>query len=74
MPAMQVSTSSHDSTVASEFHSNLVYSHKAPEHDLVIIGGGVAGYVAAIKAGQQGLKVRGQSGCSRLSLHLALRS
>jgi len=24
----------------------------------VIIGGGVAGYVAAIKAGQEGLKVR----------------
>lgn len=31
------------------------------EHDLVIIGGGVAGYVAAIKAGQEGLKVRGQN-------------
>ena len=28
------------------------------EKDLVIIGGGVAGYVAAIKAGQSGLKVR----------------
>jgi dihydrolipoamide dehydrogenase len=28
------------------------------DHDLVIIGGGVAGYVAAIKAGQEGLKVR----------------
>ena len=27
------------------------------EKDLVIIGGGVAGYVAAIKAGQSGLKV-----------------
>jgi heterodisulfide reductase subunit A-like polyferredoxin len=26
------------------------------DHDLVIIGGGVAGYVAAIKAGQEGLK------------------
>lgn len=25
---------------------------------MVIIGGGVAGYVAAIKAGQEGLKVR----------------
>jgi pyruvate/2-oxoglutarate dehydrogenase complex dihydrolipoamide dehydrogenase (E3) component len=25
---------------------------------VVIIGGGVAGYVAAIKAGQEGLKVR----------------
>ena len=29
----------------------------ADEKDLVIIGGGVAGYVAAIKAGQEGLKV-----------------
>lgn len=29
----------------------------AAERDLVIIGGGVAGYVAAIKAGQEGLKV-----------------
>ena len=29
------------------------------EHDVVIIGGGVAGYVAAIKAGQEGLKVAG---------------
>lgn len=29
----------------------------AEDHDLVIIGGGVAGYVAAIKAGQEGLKV-----------------
>jgi succinate dehydrogenase/fumarate reductase flavoprotein subunit len=28
------------------------------EKDLVIVGGGVAGYVAAIKAGQAGLKVR----------------
>lgn len=28
------------------------------ERDLVIIGGGVAGYVAAIKAGQEGMKVR----------------
>ena len=29
----------------------------AEEHDVVIIGGGVAGYVAAIKGGQEGLKV-----------------
>ncbi len=28
------------------------------DRDLVIIGGGVAGYVAAIKAGQEGLKVK----------------
>lgn len=34
------------------------YATEAKEHDLVIIGGGVAGYVAAIKAGQEGLKVR----------------
>jgi dihydrolipoamide dehydrogenase len=27
------------------------------EKDLIIIGGGVAGYVAAIKAGQEGMKV-----------------
>ncbi|KAI4205265.1 MAG: hypothetical protein LQ350_000587 [Teloschistes chrysophthalmus] len=33
------------------------YATEAAEHDLVIIGGGVAGYVAAIKAGQEGLKV-----------------
>lgn len=30
----------------------------AEEKDLIIIGGGVAGYVAAIKAGQEGMKVR----------------
>ncbi|SPO01321.1 related to LPD1 - dihydrolipoamide dehydrogenase precursor [Cephalotrichum gorgonifer] len=33
------------------------YASAAEEKDLVIIGGGVAGYVAAIKAGQEGLKV-----------------
>ncbi|KAK8163658.1 hypothetical protein IWX90DRAFT_455978 [Phyllosticta citrichinensis] len=33
------------------------YATEAPEKDLVIIGGGVAGYVAAIKAGQAGLSV-----------------
>ncbi|KAI9676958.1 MAG: dihydrolipoamide dehydrogenase precursor [Caeruleum heppii] len=33
------------------------YASEADEKDLVIIGGGVAGYVAAIKAGQEGLKV-----------------
>lgn len=33
------------------------YATEAKEHDLVIIGGGVAGYVAAIKAGQEGLSV-----------------
>ncbi|KAK0610503.1 hypothetical protein B0T17DRAFT_500389 [Bombardia bombarda] len=33
------------------------YATEAEEKDLVIIGGGVAGYVAAIKAGQEGMKV-----------------
>ncbi|EGP86553.1 unnamed protein product [Zymoseptoria tritici ST99CH_3D1] len=33
------------------------YATETEEKDLVIIGGGVAGYVAAIKAGQEGLKV-----------------
>jgi len=33
------------------------YATEAEEKDLVVIGGGVAGYVAAIKAGQAGLKV-----------------
>lgn len=33
------------------------YATEAEAKDLVIIGGGVAGYVAAIKAGQEGLKV-----------------
>ncbi|KAJ5885207.1 Dihydrolipoyl dehydrogenase [Penicillium taxi] len=32
------------------------YASDAGDHDVVIIGGGVAGYVAAIKAGQEGLK------------------
>ncbi|KAJ6114730.1 hypothetical protein N7486_000508 [Penicillium sp. IBT 16267x] len=32
------------------------YASESEDHDLVIIGGGVAGYVAAIKAGQEGLK------------------
>lgn len=30
---------------------------RTEERDLVVIGGGVAGYVAAIKAGQEGMKV-----------------
>ncbi|KAB8067170.1 hypothetical protein BDV29DRAFT_163661, partial [Aspergillus leporis] len=38
------------------FLSKRGYSSESGEHDLVIIGGGVAGYVAAIKAGQEGLK------------------
>lgn len=41
----------------------------AEEKDLVIIGGGVAGYVAAIKAGQEGLKVRIRRPIPILLLH-----
>jgi dihydrolipoamide dehydrogenase len=33
------------------------YASEAPEYDVVFVGGGVAGYVGAIKAGQEGLKV-----------------
>ncbi|KAF2230367.1 dihydrolipoamide dehydrogenase [Viridothelium virens] len=33
------------------------YATETEEKDLIVIGGGVAGYVAAIKAGQEGLKV-----------------
>jgi dihydrolipoamide dehydrogenase len=33
------------------------FASASDEKDLVIIGGGVAGYVAAIKAGQEGMKV-----------------
>ncbi|EEH16938.2 dihydrolipoyl dehydrogenase [Paracoccidioides brasiliensis Pb03] len=33
-----------------------IIASTAEEHDVVVIGGGVAGYVAAIKAGQEGLK------------------
>ncbi|KAM0247392.1 hypothetical protein ACHAQJ_009856 [Trichoderma viride] len=33
------------------------FASASEEKDLIIIGGGVAGYVAAIKAGQEGLKV-----------------
>ena len=36
----------------------LVANKRAEEKDLIIIGGGPAGYVAAIKAGQAGLKVQ----------------
>lgn len=39
------------------FHVQVNRLTRPEEKDLVIIGGGVAGYVAAIKAGQAGLKV-----------------
>jgi hypothetical protein len=34
-----------------------ILTFQSEEKDLIIIGGGVAGYVAAIKAGQEGMKV-----------------
>ena len=34
------------------------YASETKEYDILFIGGGVAGYVGAIKAGQEGLKVR----------------
>jgi len=37
------------------------YATSSDEKDLVVIGGGVAGYVAAIKAAQLGLKVSHQN-------------
>lgn len=40
-----------------EWHNELRANAALEEKDLVIIGGGVAGYVAAIKAGQEGMKV-----------------
>ncbi|OQN99819.1 Dihydrolipoyl dehydrogenase, mitochondrial [Cryoendolithus antarcticus] len=45
------------SLVQSRLRQRRGYATPAEEKDLVIIGGGVAGYVAAIKAGQEGLKV-----------------
>ena len=40
-------------------HWSLKLTVRAESRDLVIIGGGVAGYVAAIKAGQEGMKASG---------------
>lgn len=40
------------------------YASEAPEYDVVFVGGGVAGYVGAIKAGQEGLKV-----CSKFTIY-----
>jgi hypothetical protein len=39
-------------------HHELRANFLLEEKDLVVVGGGVAGYVAAIKAGQEGLKVK----------------
>jgi len=43
--------------LSSRWATSRGYATEAEEQDLVVIGGGVAGYVAAIKAGQEGLKV-----------------
>jgi heterodisulfide reductase subunit A-like polyferredoxin len=45
------------SRIATEHRFGAPADHSTEEKDLVIIGGGVAGYVAAIKAGQAGMKV-----------------
>ncbi|KAL2115023.1 hypothetical protein VTJ04DRAFT_10686 [Mycothermus thermophilus] len=44
-------------TVVNAARWRRTYATEADARDLVIIGGGVAGYVAAIKAGQEGMKV-----------------
>ena len=44
--------------VSQQYQSRRGYASEAPDYDVVFIGGGVAGYVGAIKAGQEGLKVR----------------
>jgi heterodisulfide reductase subunit A-like polyferredoxin len=45
------------SYIAIELERRTTANCEIEEKDLLIIGGGVAGYVAAIKAGQAGLKV-----------------
>lgn len=60
MPASQVSARfilAHGLAYVAAKHPTNVRHATTEENDLVIIGGGVAGYVAAIKAGQEGLKV-----------------
>lgn len=39
------------------FHRRRGYATESSDYDVIFIGGGVAGYVGAIKAGQEGLKV-----------------
>lgn len=50
--------------LSQQYQSCRGYASEAPDYDVVFIGGGVAGYVGAIKAGQEGLKVRNQSSLS----------
>lgn len=47
--------------VSQQYQSRRGYASEASDYDVVFIGGGVAGYVGAIKAGQEGLKVRHRS-------------
>ncbi|EON65473.1 dihydrolipoyl dehydrogenase [Coniosporium apollinis CBS 100218] len=56
-PVGQASSTFRPSTFYLVDRARRGYATEAEEKDLVIIGGGVAGYVAAIKAGQAGLKV-----------------
>jgi dihydrolipoamide dehydrogenase len=42
---------------APRLHPRLFSAAATPEYDLVVVGGGPGGYVAAIKAGQLGMKV-----------------
>lgn len=57
MPRKQVRREVYSAFVAVHGRPDWIADLVAEEKDLVIIGGGVAGYVAAIKAGQEGLKV-----------------
>ncbi|KAM0240918.1 hypothetical protein ACHAP5_007717 [Fusarium lateritium] len=56
-PAFQKSTLPKVVTTPSLSRWSRGFASEAEEKDLVVIGGGVAGYVAAIKAGQEGMKV-----------------
>ncbi|SPJ78967.1 probable LPD1 - dihydrolipoamide dehydrogenase precursor [Fusarium torulosum] len=56
-PAFQKSTLPKVVTSPSLSRWTRGFASEAEEKDLVVIGGGVAGYVAAIKAGQEGMKV-----------------
>jgi len=65
MPPRLVSSRTH---ILAGIGNNQADGGANADRDLVIIGGGVAGYVAAIKAGQEGMKVRTiglQPGCQR---------
>jgi NADPH-dependent 2,4-dienoyl-CoA reductase/sulfur reductase-like enzyme len=50
--------------LSQQYQNRRGYASEASDYDVVFIGGGVAGYVGAIKAGQSGLKVWNQSSLS----------